>query len=234
MRCFAIVAAMLLAAGSGHADTLSQQLAGMTVGTWRAIASSNTLASIDPGKDAAVNPNYPAAAPWEAGGYRNLWEAWNSGGLDTGHGACGSIVYYGGGHSDYWGNEVVSVDLCAPGGPTWSRLSNPYPGPFVWPSNNGAFPDGTPAMPHTYDTIAVGGGYLTTLVSMIQPAVSSAKVTYTFDLSAHVWTGPYVNQGAIEGSSTWDSRRNLVWYGTAGEVRYDRLVVATAPFMAAL
>ena len=82
-----------------------------------------------PARDPAANPNYPHAPYYDGNiGFRGLWEAWNSGALAPNLGACGTILYFGGGHNDYWGNEVIGLDLCGganAGPPVLRNLAHP-------------------------------------------------------------------------------------------------------------
>lgn len=210
---------LLLWVATADAATLAEQVAAMKPGTWGAIAGQNTAADVDPGMDSTANPVYPRTAPWRGNsGYGALFEAWNSGALAP-MGECGSILYVGGGHTDYHGNEVIAFDIC---GLTWSRLSNPHPGPFTWPVADGALPNG-PAMPHTYDRVTVAGDKLVLLGAAYNTLTAiDAPTAWVFDLAARKWAGPIQHRGSMEGTSTYDSKRKLVWFqpavGRPGEV----------------
>src|SRR5688572_1811488 len=94
----------------------------MQPGTWRAIGL-NTISDVDPRDDSSANPNYPNSPPWAGEtGQQSVTIAWNGGALATGYpaGGKGSLIAWGGGHRDYYGNEVYAFDL---GAQRWSRLS---------------------------------------------------------------------------------------------------------------
>lgn len=205
---------LLLWVATADAATLAEQVAGMQPGTWGPIVTVNTAAGVDPGMDSTANPVYPRTAPWRGNsGYGALFEAWNSGALAPAIGACGSILYVGGGHTDYHGNEVVAFDIC---GLRWSRLNNPYPGPFTWPVADGAFPNGTPAVPHTYDRVTVAGDKLVLLGAAYNTLTAiDAPTAWVFDPAARKWAGPIQHRGSMEGVSAYDTKRKLVWFQPA-------------------
>ena len=69
----------------------------------------------------------------------------------------GRVLLFGGGHADYWGNEVWAWDI-----PTraWRRLTEPTPRGryattrFDWDDKPGMFPNlGLPVSRHTYDSV---------------------------------------------------------------------------------
>jgi hypothetical protein len=114
-------------------------------GTWAA-ASKNTLADVDPARDKEVNNS--GGAKWKDN-QTSVTGAWNGGAFCAGYGRSGSLVLCGGGHADYYGNEVYAFDMetCL-----WARLTNPYRTP-KFPIEDGIWPDGTPSVSHTYDQV---------------------------------------------------------------------------------
>jgi hypothetical protein len=70
--------------------------------------------------------------------------AWNSGVFDTKR---NRLLVWGGGHRDYYGNEVYALDLNSL---TMQRLNNPTTNMSDCQDAN---PDGTPSARHTYDGI---------------------------------------------------------------------------------
>lgn len=212
-----------------RAPLLTVQGAAIAPGHWASIITDNSAAAVDPAKDPTANPRFPGAAPYRGNsGYRALWEAWNSGAYAPSLGSCGGLLYFGGGHVDYFGNEVVGLDLCggSGGGPIWRRLSNPYAGTIKWPlTASGAYPDGTPSPPHTHDllTFDPGSNSLILLNSQVSgPQASYSKHAWRFNLDTRQWFGPYEHRGATEGVSAYDTKRRLVWFqpvqGKAGEL----------------
>ncbi|MFO1436590.1 MAG: hypothetical protein U1F34_09690 [Gammaproteobacteria bacterium] len=70
--------------------------------------------------------------------------AWNGGTVDP---IRNRLLVWGGGHNDYWGNEMYALDL-----PTLSIKRIIEPSPDTFKSNcDSALPDGTPTARHTYD-----------------------------------------------------------------------------------
>jgi chitodextrinase len=201
-------------ASTNPAPSLASQVAGIRSGTWAKITGDNKSSDIDAEKDPAVNPNYPSNAPWRAySGFKSLFSAWNSAGFTASRGPCGSILYYGAGHRDYYGNEVIGLNLCGGvrGGPLWERLSNPYNKPITWPAVGGAYPDGTPSPAHTYDGLTVTNDKLMVFNAQIDNIPTAVKSAFVFDLANRTWTGPIPHLGNTHAGSAWDSKRNLVW-----------------------
>jgi hypothetical protein len=81
-----------------------------------------------------------------ATGPDSIMIAWSGGVLDTNN---DSLIVWGGGHADYYGNEVYSFSLKTL---TWTKLDNPsLENPDITVNIN---PDGTPVSTHTYDSLA--------------------------------------------------------------------------------
>jgi hypothetical protein len=116
-------------------------------GTWAEV-SLNTLADVNPARDPEVNPNHPGPPPWRDNQGAVLG-AWNGGAFASGYGKSGALILVGGGHTDYYGNEVYAFDLDSR---NWQRLTNPYRSPS-FPVTDGIWPDGTPSVSHTYDQV---------------------------------------------------------------------------------
>jgi hypothetical protein len=74
--------------------------------------------------------------------------AWGGGTFDSQR---NRLLVWGGGHSDYFGNEVYAVDL---DDGTVQRLNDPSPNPPSTCSNTGVMPDGKPTSRHTYNHLA--------------------------------------------------------------------------------
>lgn len=211
------------------ADSLATQIQATAPGRWVKIATDNTASDVDPGKDATTNSRFPNG-PWYNGttGYGSIWQAWNSGALAPRLGPCGTMVYYGGGHADYFGNAVIGLDLCggAKGAPIWRRLTNPYDPKqaMQWPYPTGAFPDGTPSPAHITDGIAVDPSTNKMIITMSQGCIGQnsplcgaypneyVDSLWTLDLNTRTWNGPHKHNGGIYSSSAWDSKRNLLWF----------------------
>lgn len=200
------------------APSLAAQASSISSGHWRAIVADNTARAVDPERDPVANLAYPAPASYHGNsGYSAVWEAWNSGVMAPSFGTCGAILYYGGGHADYWGNEVVALNLCGgqTGGPKWERLNTPYRGAISWPMPQGTFPDQTPVPSHTVDGLVFDPqtNSLVVLRTMGHgPLATSMPFAWRFNLDTRKWLGPYEHHGQSYGISAYDSKRKLVWF----------------------
>ncbi|OYV76584.1 MAG: hypothetical protein B7Z66_07905, partial [Chromatiales bacterium 21-64-14] len=78
---------------------------------------------------------------------QNVIDAWSGGAFDTKR---DRLIVWGGGHGDYWGNEVYVFDVNTL---KWQRLNDPYwpAKDFGWGVSATVFPDGSPGSRHTYD-----------------------------------------------------------------------------------
>ena len=90
---------------------------------------------------------------WGWSGSRAVIESWNNAAYDSN---THEWYFFGGGHSDYGGNEVYEFDFTTL---TWTRLNDPAPlsgSDMVTSQYTGLpaptpIPIGSPATPHTYD-----------------------------------------------------------------------------------
>lgn len=130
--------------------------------------------------------------------------AWGGGVWDPVH---KKMILWGGGHNDYWGNEVYGFspqtfqwELLVPGTPvpTIDDLSEPMP-------------DGSPDSRHTYDGLA----YLTTENRLfayggaLAPDGSSSVLTWALDLDQKAWS-------QLDAGQTLPPNPNgYYWMGTA-------------------
>ena len=96
------------------------------------------------------------------------------------------LLVFGGGHWDYWGNEIWAFDI-----PTlqWTRMYEPdpkpdtltsgsfkaeYPGAVFYPDTNEPLSDARPLTRHTYDTveyISAHGVMISTGVFTFYPSI---------------------------------------------------------------
>jgi hypothetical protein len=125
--------------------------------------------------DSELGPHCP-----EPGACGNVIEAWSGGTFDPVH---RQMLIFGGGHGDYFGNEVYAFRLA---NLSWQRLTEPSPEAL---KNADPLPDGKPASRHTYDGISyvahadrmfVHGG------SRWQDG-SGTNVSWSFDPVARAW-----------------------------------------------
>jgi hypothetical protein len=148
--------------------------------------------------------------------------AWNGGIADTKR---NRLIIWGGGHGDYYGNEVYGLDLNSM---TMSRLTEPSPVTNVT-SCPEAYGDGQPSSRHTYNGMA----YLARQDKIFVFGGSKANCgfmsggTWTFDLAKLEWKNmdphggdsPANNPGVI---ADYDPNSGMVFLSdTANFFRYD-------------
>jgi hypothetical protein len=121
------------------------------------------------------NPQPQGYAPY-------IVEAWNGGTADT---ARNRLLVFGGGHSDYWGNEIYALDL-----PTMSIKRIVEPSAQTSSANcTPSLPDGSPTSRHTYDGLA----YVAHLDKFfatngsLAPCGWGGKDTWTYDFATSRW-----------------------------------------------
>jgi hypothetical protein len=168
-------------------------------------------------------PHCPMVPGIEANtGCKAVVNAWNGGVADTKR---NRLIIWGGGHSDYFGNEVYALDLNSM---TISRLTEPSPVTNVR-SCPEAYDDGRPSARHTYSGLA----YLAELDKMYVFGGSKSSCgymsggTWEFDLAKLEWKRmdphggdrPASNAGAV---ADYDPNSGMVFLSdTANLFRYD-------------
>ena len=122
----------------------------MTIGKWEDISGTTPGLGLSATNiPSNVDPDPTRSKPYSGGiGFRGIMDAWSSAVFCPTLGTYGSLLFYGGGHTDYWGNGVLRFDI---GPRIWSMLTQPSEaGSFSGTLANGAYIDGTPSPPHTY------------------------------------------------------------------------------------
>jgi hypothetical protein len=183
----------------------------MTPGTWIAVGN-NKIADVDPAADPAANPNFPGKPPWNGNtGQIAVTTTWNGGAVARGYGAKGSLIAWGGGHQDYYGNEIYAFDLNTL---TWSRLTNPYKS-VSFPVSNGIWPDGTPSVPHTYAMAGYhpGTNSFACMYTQDSNTPSNVSVAVFFDFDTMTWRRSPRNSSTVVygGWAAYDSSRDAWW-----------------------
>jgi hypothetical protein len=187
--------------------------------TW--VPALNTLATINQNVLTAVDPCPAAICPYEGeGDYTRMLTAWNSGFWASDYEQLGAFGVCGGGDADYWANHVTVFPLSTR---QWVRVNSPSLAAsvanetYVRSNAYGEWPDGTPAMPHTYGNIAympssMGGG---TYGSVVLPwksfymRQSSTGHGHKCDLATGTWSRATSTAGAgSEACFALDSTRN--------------------------
>jgi hypothetical protein len=115
-----------------------------------------------------------------------------------------------GGHSDYFGNEVLRINL-ATDAPAWTMIKASTPNPSVVTDNNSRYTDGTPSAVHGYYTqryipqrnwvFSCG----TTAMSL-QGGTNGDCVIYDISTNTYLPPGtvPTLNVGLLPGFGVWD------------------------------
>jgi hypothetical protein len=131
---------------------------------------------------------------------KNVIAAWSGGIADT---ARNRLIIWGGGHVDYYGNEVYSLNLSDQ---TIARLNNP--GPVADPNANAhILSDGTPNARHTYDGLAYiahADRMFAFSGSLASNSGNADSLTWTLNLATLQWqnmnpagTGPRAAFGVV-------------------------------------
>lgn len=145
--------------------------------TWMEVPMANTLASLDPAQNPALNPDYVGGtsgniAVWNLNGGKHpaIMYAWNGASFD--HILSTMWIALAGGHSDYGGNEIYEGNFLL-NSPAWRIVRPPSgsipvssgillndlqegksgtipSGPFAGNPWAGAYSDGRPRSIHTY------------------------------------------------------------------------------------
>lgn len=128
----------------------------------------------------------PSPLDPDAGDPANVTIAWSGGAYDTFR---DRLMVWGGGHSDYGGNEVYAFSVNTL---TWSRIWGPSADiPPMPPTCSSTYSDGNPCSRHTYDGLQylpdqdrfwISGG------SFWCGSGSSAADAFTLNLATGVWT----------------------------------------------
>ena len=196
----------------------------MAVGTWDYINPSSTIVALDPEDDVGVNPNYPSDAPWHGViGLASMVLAWSGAKWDE---ANKRLIVFGGGHTDYAGNEVYSWDGSSG---TFSRLTNPT-GAIgnTGTLNDGldsscVYFDGQPRSFHTYNQFAVRNGVVWNFGGSVYNSGNS--VSRPFYFTGTSWVRNHdVSVGVGFGAACYDSIRDIFWFkssGTSQPTKYD-------------
>lgn len=183
--------------------TGSAFVAQMAPNSWRAVPDS-ALRPVTPG--AARNPRIQGNM-----GARGIMESWSGGALDSQR---TRLIVWGGGATNYRGNEVYAFDLLTL---RWERLTDPSPEPA---DGKDANPDGTPNARDTFNGLA----YLAHLDRFFAlggslsgfPPRTGADTPWLFDVESKRWTGLRATGAAprtAEGDScAYDPIARKVWY----------------------
>lgn len=192
----------------------------MAANTWAQVPG-NTLASINPESNAAVNPNYPGNAPWHGiTGFAAIISAWNGAAWDEATATFWMPLQ--GGHGDYAGNEPYKK-LMMSDTPTWAMLRNPsgaVGNAIVLDDGleaSGVYADGRIRVGHAYNNNVYVPG-VGPMVVRIKGPFKSGATDFRKAYLVNETTGEpslfcdltSVNPGESYGGATYDSIRNRV------------------------
>jgi hypothetical protein len=118
----------------------------------------------------------------QQGDPRSIVLAWSGGTVDT---VKSRLLVWGGGHSDYWGNELYALDI---GTKKIKRITDPSPDT---PKSNcrSALPDGQPVSRHTYGGMAyiAHAKRLFQVNGSLVPCGYQEPATWTYDFPQKKW-----------------------------------------------
>jgi len=159
-------------------------------------------------------------APPGARGVAAVVEAWSGAAFDSRR---ERLVLWGGGYSDYHGNELYAFDLRTL---SWERLTDPTPAPKL---GHDANDDGTPNGRATYNGLAYHASddrFFALGGALAGTAVEGAREPWTFDFDARRWTrktssGPRPAAG-VGGACAVDPAGGKIWWAdSSGIYSYD-------------
>ncbi|HJU39243.1 MAG TPA: hypothetical protein VJ724_06685, partial [Tahibacter sp.] len=215
---------------------------GMRANTWRAIPASNTVRSIDPARNPALNP-YLASnpndnrGPWGAVlGQTGVVIPWCGGCYDRD----GDTLWLplGGGHGDYGGNEAYAIRL-SDEAPIW-RMPRPPSGsiPLGLITLNdgqeatGLYADGRPRAIHSYNKhvyVPGRGPFCAVQGSTYASGQSGTTRSLLLDPASGEWSlrASHPAAGVEYGAAAYDETRDAVWWLGAAAARLSRHDIAS-------
>jgi hypothetical protein len=144
-------------------------------------------------------------------GPRSVIGAWGGAALDSKR---NRLVLWGGGHADYYGNELYAFDINKL---AWERLTDPFPNPVLDQEVNA---DGSPNSRHTYNGLAYiahadrcfgQGGSLAGI------GFARCDQTWTFDFAAKKWENREPSGelpgGGLGQCCAYDPQTKKLYYG---------------------
>lgn len=193
----------LLAFGAGPGD--------LQEGKW-------VIISVPTGPGSTVRTLYTATGASTGGNFANGIGAFSGGTFATGYGAAGSLLYWGGGHNDYGGNELYAFGVATG---LWSKPGLQSPSGSCNYTTS-LWPDGKPCAEHTWDGLV----YAPTTNQMFQMPGSSDYGTVegtsyidAFSFTDSAWTrkgrisnGVDLSAQHESAMTAYDSQNNVIWW----------------------
>lgn len=168
------------------------------------LSATNTFNDIDPG----------LGGSWGNPGWEGLLISWNGGVFNPWLGSKGSMCFYGGGHGDWHGPQMVRFDIATR---TWSIHNTVYPtGTYSEPAS-GFFSDDSPSPAHNYNQYAYDPLTNTAFCFAVQtsevgPTKQASGAQY--DFATKRWRrnkANSVNHYGSGGWAVWDTKRRVAW-----------------------
>lgn len=161
------------AAASAARTPVEQRLIDMPADTWLEVPDSRLA-------DVCAAPSFGVGGMMGCAG---IVEAWGGGAYSSGQ---RKMLVWGGGHNDYWGNEIYAFDLRTG---RWQRLNDPTPGDVVSAAGSDPLPNGRPNSRHTYDGLQFleHSGRFFAQGGAVSPGGGGTSVTWLFDMRDLVW-----------------------------------------------
>jgi hypothetical protein len=187
----------------------------LAVNTWYEVPNSH-LSSVEPSKLVGT-----------MGSFNGIMGAWSSGAFDTKR---NNLIVWGGGHSDYAGNEIYIFSLDSL---KWTRLTNPSDPPAT---DVAYASDGGPCSRHTYDYIQYIPDPVDRFCTFGGAGFYSSGQTGTshvdcFNFSANSWeTRKYADSpsnGFIGAFTAYDPVTGFLWEHGGGSGVLARLNFST-------
>lgn len=202
-------AAFTATACAGEATSLERRLIDMPADSWLEMPGTKLA-------DVCAPKSFGVAGRMGCAG---IVEAWGGGAYARGP---RTMFVWGGGHDDYWGNEVYAFELRRG---RWQRLTDPTPGKLVAESGSDPLPDGRPNSRHTYDGLQFieSAGKLFAQGGAISPGGGKSAITWLFDASAGTWehAGDQGRPSDYGLASAWDpADKAVIVRATKGLWRY--------------
>ena len=177
--CTAVLCTVISACGGGGANG-----SGSASNNNEPALPSGAIADLPTGKWLELpNTKIRSVAPPASDLVENVVNAWSGGTVDT---TRGRLLVWGGGHSDYSGNEVYALDL-----PSASIQRVVERSALTGASNcKSALPDGTPTARHTGDglTYIAAADRFFAIGGALSPCGYGDPATWTYDFGAKKWT----------------------------------------------
>ncbi len=204
--------------GAGNVPTVPEAIQNLELHVWTPI-SLNTLADVDPCPDRDCG--YSAVE-----GQSAVLNDWTGGAFASAEGDHGGLIYFGGGHNGYYGNEVYLFDI---GTLSWTRASEPTVGQtpgdattFDLGQDTCLYYDGHPLAFHTYDSVAYIPTTRRFFLSALGDAPSqppglvtgcSSPVGMMYDFAGADWVavGDAIPVSAKYVPTAYDESRDAVW-----------------------